>query len=362
MRERVRILIAACCYYSGLVRLALWWKRRSRATLTILNYHRAAGANLPRQLQFLRRHYRLMHLDAALDGLYTMHPVQQPAKGKADRRAPLVITFDDGYLDNYTCAYRLARDMHIPMTIFLIPGYVERGTYFWWLADEYLVEHTRVDTLAIEGRVYRPQQSADRKALAHVIDRNTRAIANVAEREKFLTAMQKLLDVSLPTRQHEDVADTADTSLPLNWTEIREMEQSGWVSYGAHTMHHPILAYLADAAELRTEVLACRLTLEQQLGHTVRTFCYPVGKFEHIGEQAVQAVKDAGYRWALTTIEDVNTAETDPYLLRRLPGDVDVHWLVMAAELAGLLGNLSRIKQKCRLFMKKVRLVRYGCN
>ena len=46
MRERIRVFIAACFFYSGLVKLAHWRIRRSGKMLIILNYHRAIGNNL----------------------------------------------------------------------------------------------------------------------------------------------------------------------------------------------------------------------------------------------------------------------------------------------------------------------------
>jgi hypothetical protein len=62
MRKRILMFIAACFYYSGLVRLARWWIRRSGQRLVILNYHCATGGDL-------RRHYRILHLEAALEEL-----------------------------------------------------------------------------------------------------------------------------------------------------------------------------------------------------------------------------------------------------------------------------------------------------
>src|SRR5258708_7023312 len=101
-----------------------------------------------------------------------------------------------------------------------------------------------------------------------------------------------------------------------------------------------------------TSIEVSRSVGEQQLGHPVRTFADPVGKPEHIGEEGLQAVKEAGYRWALTTIEEVNDPQADPYLLRRLPGDLAQHWLVMASELAGLLGVVSRLRIKYRAWTR----------
>lgn len=101
-------------------------------------------------------------------------------------------------------------------------------------------------------------------------------------------------------------------------------------------MHHPVLAYLRDSAELRREVSECRTVLEQRLGHPVRAFAYPVGRNHHIGDTAIQAVRDAGYDWAVTTMSGVNTVQNDPYQLQRVLGDVSRHWLVMAAEVSGV--------------------------
>lgn len=84
--------------------------------------------------------------------------------------------------------------------------------------------------------------------------------------------------------------------------------------------------------------------LEQQLGHPVRTFAYPIGQLQHIGDNAIRAVQKAGYEWAFTTLYGFNTPRSDPHLLRRIEVDVSQHWLVMAAETAGLWGFFSRLR------------------
>src|SRR6266436_5598737 len=83
------------------------------------------------------------------------------------------------------------------------------------------------------------------------------------------------------------------------------------------------------------EVSDCRVVLEKQLGRPARTFAYPVGKREHIGENGLYAVQAAKYDWALTTIHGLNTPQTDPHLLQRIVVDVDQHWLMVAAKASG---------------------------
>ena len=339
MRERIRVLAAACFYYAGLVKLAYWWIQRSGPRLVILNYHRASGGDLRRHLLYLRRHYRLLHLEAALEELSAPQPADKPAR---QRHMPLVLTFDDGYHDNYTHAFALARELQVPITIFLIPGYIQSGEHFWWLEGKRLAQQAQVDEVTIEERTYHLNRPGEREALARAIDGRLRYAPSVAQREAFLLTVRQRLGIPGELTLEEEA------ERPLTWAEVHKMQESGWVSFGAHTMHHPILAYLADPQEVQREVQECRTVLEQQLGHPVRTFAYPVGKPEHIGEHGLRAVQAAGFTWAVTTIEEVNIPLYDPYLLRRLPGVLEKHWLVMASELVGLLGIISRLKKKFR--------------
>ena len=333
MRKRLGVLVAACLYYSGLVALSRTIMQRHGQQLIILNYHHASGGDLRRHLLYLRRHYRMMHLEDALEELYASTATEK--KPTQDQRTPLVLTFDDGYHDNYTHAFPLARELQVPITIFLIPGSIESGDYFWWGEGQRLVDRASVDEVMLEGRTYRLGSPTERRLLSQYIDARLRYARSVAARETFLARVRDMLVVPSSITVEEEAGR------PLSWAEVRKMEESGWVSFGAHTMHHPVLAYLADPTEVKREVAECRHVLEQQLGHRVRVFAYPIGRHEHIGEGAIQAAREADYTWAVTTVHGINTPQKNPYRLSRVLGDVSRHWLVMAAETSGIWNMLS---------------------
>ena len=338
MRKYMLTLIAACFYYSGLVKMARWRTRKelqSRQCLIILNYHRATGGDLRRHLLYLRRHYRILHLEAALEELYTPRKNEPRRRG---RQTSLVITFDDGYRDNYSQGFALAYDLQVPITIFLIPAYIESGDYFWWGEPSRLIHRTQVKVVTVSGHTYHLNQPEERNALSREIDRKLRGSTSVSQREAYLKSVRN--ELAIPSSVEPDEEQT----LPLTWKEILEMQESGWVSFGAHSQHHPILAYLNDPLELKQEVEECREVLERYLGHPIHTFAYPVGQIQHIGENVLQSVKQAGYKWALTTKYGYNTPQSEPYLLRRIEVDVSQHWLVMAAEAAGIWGLFSRLR------------------
>lgn len=346
MNNRIRIWISACFYYSGLLSLVRWWTQRSRPSLTILYYHQAARGYLRSHLLYLRRHYRILDLEKALEELYM--PAKAASQQK-DQRSLLALTFDDGYYDNYTHAFPLASELQIPITIFLIPGYMEHGNAFWWATR--LLRLARVEQVTLEGHTYHLENLEERKALAQAIDVSFSQCTTAKEREKFLIHLHKMLAVP------DSVALREEPVPLLTWAQAREMQESGWVSFGAHTIHHPDLGSLLDPTEVQHEVRTCRTMLEQQLAQPIHSFAYPFGS---IGDHGLGAVKQAHYDWAVTTIPGANTCQSAPHLLRRRNIGVNKHWLVMATETAGIWEFFSRLKRGVRHFSSAAKGWRLG--
>jgi peptidoglycan/xylan/chitin deacetylase (PgdA/CDA1 family) len=122
LRYRILIGISALLYYSGLMQVMHWLHRRTGKRLLILNYHHASGGELRQHLLYLRKHFRIHFLDNALETLFDRD--NKNTTPRRDRRLPLALTFDDGYVDNYIHAYPLVCELQIPITIFLTSGLV----------------------------------------------------------------------------------------------------------------------------------------------------------------------------------------------------------------------------------------------
>lgn len=327
--EWVRTFVGACLYYSGLTPYIRWRGQQQPRRLVIMTYHRANGAGLRGQLSYLKRHYRVLPLEDALAELYAPDPAPPPA----DSRPMLAVTLDDGYQDNYTHLFPLACELGIPFTIFLVPGYLDSGDVFWWLAGKTFVRQTQRSLVTLDGRSFDLSDGAQRKALERCIDTNLRYTPSVAKREAKLAEARQALGLTTGATNDDD-ADRA--ALPLTWEQVAEMAASGWVTFGAHTQHHPVLACLRDPAEVAREVGDCREALESRLGRPVRTFAYPIGHAEAIGSVAPEAAKRARYQWIASNQPGANTPATDPTYLLRIGAETSDHWLILAARAAGV--------------------------
>ena len=116
----------------------------------------------------------------------------------------------------------------------------------------------------------------------------------------------------------------------LSWEEVRELD-GGALSFEAHTVTHPNLLLLDDAAS-RREISQSKLDLEARLGRPVDAFCYPAGLF---GERERTFVAEAGYRLAVSCEPGVNVPGADLLTLRRRQIDPRDRRLDFRAKVGG---------------------------
>lgn len=83
----------------------------------------------------------------------------------------------------------------------------------------------------------------------------------------------------------------------MNWDEISQLDKSGLIEIGAHTVDHLSLPSLTPSQQL-FQIQQAKRTLEEKLGHPVNHFAYPYGAFS---PTTAEMVRNSGYLTAVTT-------------------------------------------------------------
>jgi O-antigen/teichoic acid export membrane protein/peptidoglycan/xylan/chitin deacetylase (PgdA/CDA1 family) len=117
----------------------------------------------------------------------------------------------------------------------------------------------------------------------------------------------------------------------LGWEEIQRLDGRSPLTFEAHTVTHPNLADSSDA-ESWAEIDLSRRALGDVLGRPSLAFCYPGG---FLGPREHEYVRRSGFRYAITTEPGLNTAETDPFLVRRTQMNRGDRLVDFAAKLDG---------------------------
>jgi peptidoglycan/xylan/chitin deacetylase (PgdA/CDA1 family) len=224
---------------------------------------------------------------------------------------PIIITFDDGFDDNFQNAFPILSSLDIPATIFLSTGYIGGEATFWYDRLAHLILRAPAGDVTIEGLTGPIKLVSDvssrRKALRSVLTE-----LKLMPNELRLKVL-KSLDIKLGSAQ-SDLASI--DSRPLHWNQVREMAHFG-IEFGSHTVTHPILANLTDD-ELRFELVRSRRDIEAQIGKTVHAISYPVGGRTAFNDRVRLAANRAGYRLGVSYIPGTNLlSDLDDYGLRR---------------------------------------------
>ena len=307
-----------------------------RSELRIVTYHRvldvddyerfefdpglvsASEADFRWQAEFVKKNYSpitFAHLVAALDGKRTL-----PAR-------PVIMTFDDGYSDNYV-AGKILNELGVPATMFLSTAYIGTTLPFWY-DRVYNLLLTRGDgdvrlevlnqTLHFNG-----SPASRRNTIGDVLEQ-LKHLEN-ARRLEALDEIEATLGGPLPH-------DGFPLCKAMTWEQVRELSKGG-IEFGAHTVTHPNLASLDDES-LQRELMGAKQEIENQTGQPVISLTYPFGRPFTYNDHVIAKAAEAGYRVACVNTIGMNSLDAlDHFRLTRFSVERDITRPIFA----GMLG------------------------
>lgn len=316
-RERLATAVAR----SGLLPALRRGRRLLRPDLRILAYHRvveridagrfrfdpellsADAAGFRAQMQHVRRHYAPMRLAEAMALLDA---------GEALPRGALVVTFDDGYDDNYRVAFPILRELGVPATFFVSTGYIDSGLpyhYDWFVHVLSAATVAAIDIPELGHAGALPSALRDRQRLARDLISKLKALDDDAQ----IRVIDRLAQACAMPR----IVPVPDCR-PMTWDQLREMDQGG-MEIGSHGVGHRMLAKLDDA-ELQAEIVGSRNAIGRALGTPASVISYPVGGDDAWDERVVAVARAAGYVAGCSYLAGSNDPRRlERYGLRRLP-------------------------------------------
>lgn len=315
-----KVYLAKVMAMTGLHRLLAVLRALKPGELPILAYHRvcdigdesafpfdpglvsATSASFAWQMRYLRDRYHpitFRFLLEALDGRAALP------------RRPVIVTFDDGYEDNYSNAFPVLRSLAMPATVFVSTGYIGSGRPFWFDMVTHILYHAPVAALTV-------RELDMTLSLDGGVDSRRRAARHLVDALKRVGNAQRLDILALLEREHAGAVKPGEFRLarPLDWDQVREMSAAG-IEFGSHTVSHPILSRLEDG-ELERELADSKRRLEQELGKPVPVLAYPVGGTGEFNDGVVRAAAAAGYRLGVSYVPGANRlGSLDRFRLRR---------------------------------------------
>lgn len=280
--------VAGLLFASGVLR---GFARARRRSLTIFCYHRIRAhetedtlfdaavygptpSELEAQLIWLKDYTRVLSLEDYLELACRAEPPSAPCS---------LVTFDDGYRDNYELALPVIRRIGIPATFFIPTQLISERRLGWWDLIAYLVKKSEHAEITVGGRRLQISGRTD-ATIAKLQDRMKRRPSR--ETSSLVDELARSTGVDLPSPEEQDAQ-------LMTWRQLRETADES-IAMGAHGHSHRVFSTLDDN-ELREELESSKEILEHETAAAVRSIAYPCGGRAHYDERTKKAAAACGF-------------------------------------------------------------------
>lgn len=316
-----------------------WWGRLDRwHGLVTLNYHRignseqspldpgvfsATAEQFEAQLRYLKANCDVIQVADMADVLRC-----------GSTRRGVMITFDDGYVDNYEVAFPVLRQVGLPALIFLATGFLDDRCVAWWDEIVWMVRQATCPTLDLPTvwNLESLELSANQRAATN------RRLLRLAKTFTPQELNQFLDDVGSAAGTGR-APQNASTAPWMTWDMVREMHRGG-IEFGGHTVTHPVLS-MCGSEQQRDEIQRSKARIEAELGRPITAFSYPIGQPWAFSDDTMSLVRQAGYHWGFSFYPGYASESSDAFDLRRV-----------AMEPGVTLSELQAVTQMPRIFTR----------
>jgi peptidoglycan/xylan/chitin deacetylase (PgdA/CDA1 family) len=286
----------------------------SKPQLLVLNYHRignpeetlhdsgvfsATAESFEEQVRFLKLHLKIIGLEEA---------IEIAEKRTALRDTRVLLTFDDGYRDNYDLAFPILRSHGVQGVFFLPTAFIGTDSIPWWDEIANLIQRATTGTIRLPGL---PERTFD------LSDSNCRPAIDAA------LALYKGLPASAGEGFLDDLAEqcrmdrcSGKERLFATWEEIGEMVRGG-MAIGSHTHNHKVLSRTSEEDQTH-ELSLSKQILEERLGVPITALAYPVGLQDSFSLTTREVARQTQYRIAFSFHGGFNRGDCmEPLNIRR---------------------------------------------
>jgi peptidoglycan/xylan/chitin deacetylase (PgdA/CDA1 family) len=244
-------------------------------------------------------------------------------------RRAIAFTIDDGYADHAEIAAPLFAQFDCPVTTFVTTGFLDGDLWFWWDRINWVFRRTNRRRLQVEVADEPLEFAWDAMARRAVAEKQFVARCKTVPDEEKLAVIIRLAaeaEVPLPKTPPAEYA-------PMTWDQLRACESRG-MSFGPHTVTHPILSN-ADDAQSRQEIVGSWARLRAHARAPVPVFCYPNGGLTDFGVREISTMREIGLEgavvgtWGFADDRQFGGGDADAaFRVRRIPFPGDMPNLI----------------------------------
>lgn len=247
-------------------------------------------------LRYLKHNYKIV----SLKEIFEIHQSKQSPKQKT-----VAITFDDGYINNFSIALPVLKKHNIPATFYLISKGLVDDSYYVWPDIMDLIQRNVKESITLDENVFSyPDFYSDKLKLSLVDFLKSCG----SKREKYIKELTDKYSFHLVmAKKHPQLIEL------IRKNEFPKYANEPLIEYGSHTHAHFNLEYLTKS-ECETELMESKKIIKEFTGKDPNSLAFPDGSYN---KETIDVAMKAGYKNLVAVSYKFNEANKNPNLLSR---------------------------------------------
>ncbi len=277
--------------------------------------------NFDQQLEYLRQNFNVLPLEELVNAV----------RQRKLQHKTIAITFDDATIDNYFNARPRLKSQGLPATFYSTTYATQSQHPFWWDELEEIILHTQSLPhelkLTGSGQDISFRFERDNELTEPLRNQIMAWHADMAPCNERLQLFMLLWKACQPLHFEQQKAlvgelrkwagvarSTANAPTVMTVDQLYDLSRDPLFEVGAHTVHHAMLA-AREVEEQAYEIRESKVVLENWLNRSITGFAYPYGNYDSTTKILL---RDAGFRYAVSTLSSTVTESNDLYELPRV--------------------------------------------
>lgn len=223
-----------------------------------------------------------------------------------------IITFDDGFKNNYKVAYKILKKYNLPATFFICPGIIDKKKLFWVDEIELCLNYTKKKSFCISinnrKKEFDISNLHKKTNVCEIIKKICKKEKNTNRKSIIKNLIKELNIVKLKKLKHlHDV---------LSWQDIKKMSATKLFDFGIHSYNHEIYSRLPSVEQNRN-ILKSKKKVYDKTGIKTYLASYPEGKKSDFNKKTIEYMIKNKIKICPMAVPGLNRLNTNNFYLKR---------------------------------------------
>ena len=255
-----------------------------------------------KQMRFLKKNCNVI----------SINEIEKYKKEKKIKKNTVIITFDDGFENNFKVAVPILKKLNLPCVFYISTGMIGKKDMFWVDKIEDIINRTKIKfiDLYLEKKVRFNLKSKSEKI---------NAVKKIKKYCKSISAFKKdklINNLSIITKIKPSNKYSKNYKV-MNWKQVKKIATNDLFEIGGHSFNHDILTRL-PVSKMKTNIKKSIVPLEKKLNKKIKHYSYPEGQSSDYNNNIKRYLRSLGIKICPTAIHGIAKLNDDNFEIKRI--------------------------------------------